>query len=45
MTEIARFNSIVEAAKQLNIGKNSISDNLNNRSKSSHKKFIFKYLD
>ena len=45
MTEIARFNSIVEAAKQLNIGKNSISDNLNNRSKSSYKQFIFKYLD
>ena len=45
MVEIARFNSITEAAKQLNIGKSSIGDNLHNRSKSSHKKFIFKYLD
>ena len=42
MTEIARFNSY---AKQLNIGKSSICNNLHNRSKSSHKKFIFKYLD
>jgi len=44
LNEIKKFNSIVRAGKELNIGKTNIFNVLNNKQKST-KGFIFKYLE